>query len=114
MISSTTITCPNCNTQFEPTDALRDQLQKDLRKQMQDWKAQQIKDFEQKETEFKQFKEQQEKDFFKKLEQQKLELASAIAKEQEIKFAEKFESQIKPILRMKQDSKRLVKKNLIF
>lgn len=95
MISSTTITCPNCNTQFEPTDALRDQLQKDLRKQMQDWKVQQLKDFEQKEAEFKQIKEQQEREFSKKLEQQKLDLAAAIAKEQEIKFAEKFESQIK-------------------
>lgn len=92
---STTITCPNCSTQFEPTDALRDQLQKDLRKQMQDWKAQQLKDFEQKEKEFQQLKEQQEIAFEKKLSEQKNDLAASIAKEQELKFAAQFEAQIK-------------------
>lgn len=92
---NTTITCPHCNTQFEPTDALRDQLQKDLRKQMQDWKVQQLKDFEQKENEYKILKEQQEKEFAKRLEQQKNELVATIAKEQEARIGGEFEAQIK-------------------
>jgi hypothetical protein len=92
---STTITCPNCSTQFEPTDALRDQLQKDLRKQMQDWKVQQLKDFEQKEKELQQLREEQEIAFEKKLSEQRNLLASSIAKEQELKFAAQFEAQIK-------------------
>jgi hypothetical protein len=92
---STTITCPSCSTQFEPTDALRDQLQKDLRKQMQDWKVQQLKDFEQKEKELQQLREEQEIAFEKKLSEQRNLLASSIAKEQELKFAAQFEAQIK-------------------
>lgn len=98
-MTNTTITCPNCNNQFEPTDAIRDQLEKkvkqDLNKKMQDWQKKREQDFEQKELEFKKIKDQQEKEFSLKLDQQKNELASAIAKEQEAKFAERFEAQIK-------------------
>lgn len=83
-MSLTTIICPNCNTQFEPTDAIRDQIEKDLRKQMQEWKTQQEQKFEQKEIEFK-----------SKLEQQKKELELSIAKEQEAKIAENYANQIK-------------------
>lgn len=106
---STTITCPHCSTQFEPTDALRDQLQKDLRKQMQDWKALQLKDFEQKEKEFQQLKEQQEITFEKKLSEQKNALAASIAKEQEQKFAAQFESQIKHLNQTNSDNEARLK-----
>lgn len=94
-MTNTTIICPNCNTQFEPTDALRNQLQKDLRKEMQEWQLKKQKDFEQKENEFKTIKEQQEREFSKKLDAQKNELATQIAKEQELKFEQRFEAQIK-------------------
>ena len=51
---STTITCPKCNAQFEPTDALRDQVQKELRLQMQKWQEQKNIEFEQRELSLKQ------------------------------------------------------------
>jgi hypothetical protein len=106
---STTITCPNCSTQFEPTDALRDQLQKDLRKQMQDWKVQQLKDFEQKEKELQQLREEQEIAFEKKLSEQRNQLASSIAKEQELKFAAQFEAQIKHLNQTNSDNEARLK-----
>ncbi len=34
---STTIICPNCSTEFQPSDAIRDELEKQLRVQMVDW-----------------------------------------------------------------------------
>jgi hypothetical protein len=106
---STTITCPSCSTQFEPTDALRDQLQKDLRKQMQDWKVQQLKDFEQKEKELQQLREEQEIAFEKKLSEQRNQLASSIAKEQELKFAAQFEAQIKHLNQTNSDNEARLK-----
>ncbi len=36
-MSSFIITCPNCNHQFEPGESMRDEIQKELRGQMQDW-----------------------------------------------------------------------------
>lgn len=34
---STTIKCPNCAHEFEPTDAVRDEVERKLRSQMMDW-----------------------------------------------------------------------------
>ena len=34
------ITCPNCNHQFEPGDALRIEVEKELRSKMIDWQKQ--------------------------------------------------------------------------
>jgi hypothetical protein len=106
---STIITCPNCNTQFEPTDALRDQLQKDLRRQMEDWKLQRAKEFDQKETEFKLIKEQQELAFKQQLEQQKKELAISITLEQEKKMQEHFSLQIQHLNQINSENENKLK-----
>ncbi len=51
------IKCPNCGTVFETTDAVREEVQKELRSKMLDWQKQKEKEFEvekekiQKETE---------------------------------------------------------------
>lgn len=101
---STTITCPKCNAQFEPTDALRDQVQKELRLQMQKWQEQKNVEFEQRELLLKQQQQQKEVEFKAKLEQQKNELALQISKEQERKFAEQFETQIKHLNQTNQEN----------
>ncbi len=31
------IKCPNCGNLFEPTDAIREEVEKELRIKMQDW-----------------------------------------------------------------------------
>ena len=36
-MSSFIITCPHCNTQFEPGDSMRDEIEKELRGKMVDW-----------------------------------------------------------------------------
>ena len=40
------IKCPNCGHEFEPTDTIRDEIQKELRSQMEDWKKKKEKEFE--------------------------------------------------------------------
>lgn len=44
-----TITCPKCNFQFEPTDAVRESVEKELRQKMQDWLKGQKEEFAKKE-----------------------------------------------------------------
>ncbi|MBL7711150.1 MAG: DUF2130 domain-containing protein [Chitinophagaceae bacterium] len=108
-MTNTKITCPSCNTQFEPTDALRDQMKKELNKEVEDWKAKQLKSFEQKEREFAALKEQQEKAFRQQLESQRAELSTQIAKEQEAKLNEKFEAQIKHLSQTNHDNEARLK-----
>jgi hypothetical protein len=43
---STEIKCPNCGHEFEPSDSIREEVQKELRTKMADWQKQQQQKFE--------------------------------------------------------------------
>ncbi len=43
---STEIKCPNCGHEFEPTDSIREEVQKELRSKMAEWQKQQQQKFE--------------------------------------------------------------------
>ncbi len=108
-MSNTTITCPNCNTQFEPTDALRDQLQKDLRKQMQEWKAQQIKELDLQKQALTIQKDKQEQELKAIFEVEKKQLAERIAKEQEAKIGDQYQHHIKHLNQANLDNEEKLK-----
>lgn len=48
---NTTIICPNCAHEFEPNDAIRDEVEKKLRSQMVDWQRRKEDEFRKKENE---------------------------------------------------------------
>jgi len=72
------IICPNCNYSFEATDALRDEIQKELRNKMVEWQNQKEQDFKLKEASFKQLLEQKDKDAAAQLETEKKKMAEAM------------------------------------
>src|SRR5689334_9909075 len=43
---STNIKCPNCGFHFEPSDAIREEVEKTLRSKMLDWQKQKEKQFQ--------------------------------------------------------------------
>ncbi len=43
---STEIKCPNCGHEFEPTDSIREEVQKELRSKMAEWQKQQQQKFD--------------------------------------------------------------------
>lgn len=96
---STKITCPSCNNQFEPTDALRDEIQKELRNQMVDWQKKKEDEFARKEEQFQQqlsqVKTLQEKEFRNKLEEERRKLSESIQEEVTKKIAFDYESKLK-------------------
>lgn len=53
-MSAFIITCPKCTHQFEPGDSIRDELQKELRGQMQEWQKKKDEEFRAKESAFAQ------------------------------------------------------------
>lgn len=108
-MSNTTITCPNCNTQFEPTDALRDQFQKDLRKQMQEWKAQQVKELDLQKQALTIQKDRQEQELKAIFEVEKKQLAERIAKEQEAKIGDQYQNHIKHLNQANSDNEEKLK-----
>lgn len=56
---ATTIICPNCTHEFEPTDAIRDEVERKLRSQMVDWQKKKEEEFRQKQNELSNQVEQQ-------------------------------------------------------
>jgi hypothetical protein len=62
------ITCPNCNTQFEPGDSIRDEIQKELRGKMADWQKKKDEEFKQKETVFLQQLQTKDEETLKQIE----------------------------------------------
>ncbi|MEN9686584.1 MAG: hypothetical protein RLZZ28_2370 [Bacteroidota bacterium] len=65
------ITCPNCNHQFDLDDSMRDEIQKELRGQMQDWQKKKDDEFRQKEMLFQQTLQAREEDALKLIETEK-------------------------------------------
>lgn len=48
---TTTIICPNCAHEFEPNDAIRDEVEKKLRSQMLDWQKKKDEEYKKREAE---------------------------------------------------------------
>ena len=47
-MSSTKIKCPNCQIEFEATDAFRDEIQKELRAKASEWQAKKEEEYKKK------------------------------------------------------------------
>lgn len=108
---ATEIKCPNCGHEFEPSDSIREEVQKELRSKMSEWQKQQQQKFEtqlleekkktQKETEelirksisadFEhklQIAEKNNKEYEEKLKQARQQQLDFLKKEQELKNKE--------------------------
>lgn len=96
---STKITCPSCNTQFEPTDALRDEIQKQLRSKMVSWQKEKEEEYQKKEEGFQlqleEQKRQQEKALQQKIEEERKKLAENIKEEISKKISFDYETKLK-------------------
>jgi len=83
-MSSTKIKCPNCQTEFEASDAFRDEIQKELRAKASEWQAKKEEEYRKKEEAF-------DAKLKLSLDQQKAEMENNIRKT----VAGDFENQLK-------------------
>ncbi len=70
-MTSFAITCPNCNHIFEPTDAIRDEIEKDLRNKANEWKKKKDDEFRLKENQFQLQLQAKENEIILRIEQEK-------------------------------------------
>jgi hypothetical protein len=72
---ASTIICPNCQTQFEPNEAIREQVQKELNSKAAEWQKRKDEEFKQKEATLQQQLQQKDEELNNKLlaEKQKLQ-----------------------------------------
>lgn len=89
-MSSFIITCPNCNTQFEPGDSMREEIQKELRGKMADWQKKKDEEFRLKENSLLLQLQAKDEENRKQIEAEKKKLEEVIRKS----VATDFENQL--------------------
>lgn len=85
---NTTIICPNCAYEFQPTDAIREEIQKQLRAQMQDWQKK-------KEDEYKAQLQQKDEEAQKLLADERKKISVQIEEQLKKKLESDYETQMK-------------------
>jgi len=92
---TTMIICPSCGNEFEPTDAIREELQKQLRQQMKDWQQKKEEDFKQKELGFQKQLLAKEDELDKRLNEEKKKLQNDLELSIRKSLSADFENQLK-------------------
>lgn len=72
------IVCPKCQHSFEPTDALREEIQKDLRSKMQEWQLQKESEYKKREDQFQHQLAEKDKEARQMLESEKQKMAQTL------------------------------------
>lgn len=85
---ATQIKCPQCGTEFQPDDAARAEIEKELRGQMKDWQKR-------KEDEFNAQMEQKERETLKKLADERQKLTTQVEEQVKMKLQGDYETQMK-------------------
>ncbi len=103
------ITCPNCTHQFEPGDSIRDEIQKELRGQMQDWQKKKDEEFKLKESTFLQLLEAKDQEAQKQMEAEKKKLKEELQESIHKTVATDFENQLKMLQQNAADTEEKLK-----
>jgi hypothetical protein len=89
------IICPNCQNQFEPTDAMRDEIEKELRGKMVDWQKKKEDEFRNKELSFQHQLQQQQEAAQKLLSEEKKKLSTSIEEQLRRQLSGDYENQLR-------------------
>lgn len=92
---ATMIKCPGCGNEFEPNDAMRDELQKQLRQQMKEWQLKKEEDYKQRELQFEKQLHAKDDELNKKLIDEKKKLQNDLELSIRKSLNADFENQLK-------------------
>lgn len=92
---TTLIKCPGCGNEFEPNDAMRDEIQKELRQQMKEWQQKKEEDFKQRESAFEKQLRAKDDELNKRLLDEKKKMQSDLEASIRKSLSADFENQLK-------------------
>jgi hypothetical protein len=104
-MSSFIITCPNCKTQFEPGDSIREEIEKELRNKMLDWQKKKDDEFKSKEASYQQQLQLKDDEITKRLNDEKIKLQESLRKS----IATDYENQLKLLQQSASDNEEKLK-----
>jgi hypothetical protein len=103
------IICPSCGTEFAPNDAIRDQVQKELRQQMKEWQVKKEDEFKQKETAFQKQLSAKEDELIKRVADEKKKLQQELEQSIRKSINADYENQLKLLQQSAADNEEKLK-----
>jgi hypothetical protein len=92
---SAQIKCPNCGNQFEPNDTIREEVEKELRTKVNEWKKSKEDEFARKEKDMSEMLLAKELAFNKKLQDEKAALQQKMEEQLRKSITADYENQVK-------------------
>jgi hypothetical protein len=106
---NTTITCPQCAHEFQPTDAIRDELQKELRAQMVDWQKKKDDEYKRKETDYQRQLQAKEEEAQKMLTEERKRISQQLEQQLRKQLEGDFEVQMRMLQQRDADNETKLK-----
>ena len=94
-MSAFIITCPNCKTQFEPGDSIREEVEKELRNKMMDWQKKKDDEFKIKEISYQQQLQVKEEEINSRIRDEKQKIQKELQDSLTKSIAGDYENQMK-------------------
>jgi hypothetical protein len=114
---STTIICPNCTHQFEPTDAIAQSIEKEIRSKMEvEWRKRldglnaEKQQLEQQQKDLDQRRQQQDEELKRRLDTEKKLLAETLSQEIKKSVGEDYEGKVKHFQQLISEKDEKIKK----
>src|SRR5438046_3200912 len=89
------ITCPNCKHQFEPTDAFREEMQRELNNKAKEWQAKKEEEYRQKEALFQQQLQARDIELSNKINEEKQKLQKELQESITRSVSADYQNQLK-------------------
>lgn len=105
------IICPNCKTEFEPTDAFREEVQRELNSKAKEWQDRKEKEYQQKEQAYQQQLLAKDKESEERLVAEKQKMQQELHESIQKKLAADFEHQLKILQQTVADNEEKLKES---
>jgi hypothetical protein len=103
------ITCPNCNTEFQPTDAFREEVQRELNSKAKEWQAKKEEEYKQREALLQQQLLAKDVELNKRLNEEKQKLQKELQESIRKTVSADYENQLKLLQQTAQDTEEKLK-----
>ncbi|HEX5153905.1 MAG TPA: DUF2130 domain-containing protein [Parafilimonas sp.] len=106
---TTTITCPSCGNEFEPTNIIREQIQAELRVQMKDWQLKKEEEYKLKDAVFQKQLQAKEDEVNRRIIEEKKKLQTDLEQSIRRSLSADFENQLKMLQQSVADNEEKLK-----
>lgn len=106
---SNLITCPNCQHAFEPNDAIREEVQKELRLKIQEWQRKKEEEFRTRESELQNALAKKDQEITDRIRSEREKVEKELAENLRKSIAGDFESRLKHLQEQNQEQEEKLK-----